>query len=478
MAFVALVPVLWAILSSRRRHAFFISLGFGLAWWLLALWWIMYATVPGYLGACVVMCLYWVLFGVGAHWLHARYPRGWIVLAPLLWTALELLRVSCGNLSFPMYLLGHTQWTFTPLIQIADVTGAYGISFLVAYANTVVTAFLLAYGKGTDSKPSKRVCWMHAVVVAGAILALLAYGGYRQRTLVLEKGPVLASVQANIPQYVKESGQNIEDVVQAHIALTIEEAERSKDTIDLYVWPETMLPLFLSCPYAAAWRSLLLTELMPAIRAPLLLGSLFAADVQLPTEDRPPSQRGYNSAFLIDPDGEIAGRYDKMRPVLFSEYIPFKHALPFLRNVVPPGFGYVWRNDIQTLFPLGDRRFAVVICYEDLMPDLARRAKRSGADFLVNLTNDAWFHESGELSVHLSAALFRAVENRLPLFPECQHGHHGIDRSARTSQRTRRAQSGNICRRDIALPDKKLVYPSGRSSAGIDLLRCFSYDPI
>ena len=124
----------------------------------------------------------------------------------------------------------------------------------------------------------------------------------------------------------------------------------------------------------------------------------------------------YNTAYLMDSAGEIVDRYDKIHLVLFSEWIPLKHTLKFLRVLVPGDFGTLQPGARNVVFQTGGRKFGVAICYEDTYARRMRAIKNAGADFALNITNDAWFRASEELEQHLAISVFRAVESRIGVF--------------------------------------------------------------
>ena len=421
LAYVALVPFLRVLFRAPRRHVFALSFLFGLAFWLVEVCWLAHCTVLGYLVLCAYLPVYTVLFGIGARRLRQRFPRAWIIAVPLLWTSLELVRSNTWSIAFPMFLMGHTQWSFLAIIQIADIGGVYLLSAIVVYGNAVVVALLETFERGAYRSIRRRRCWVHAAAFTLLVILSLTYGVWRTRSIPLTPGPTIASVQGNIPQEVKRSPIETEKIVQTHVQLTEKVLAEMPEKPDLIVWPETMIPVAFSSPDAADERKLLLDRLAPLAATRMLVGSVFVTPVPNAGE-RLDDFAAFNSAFLIDPSGEIVARYDKTRPILFSEKLPFTRLLPFLRHLVPRSFGYLTAGRHQTLFPLGDHRFAVVICYEDMMADLAGSAARRGADILVNITNDAWFKQSGELAYHMSAAVFRAVENRVPVFRAANTG--------------------------------------------------------
>ena len=144
----------------------------------------------------------------------------------------------------------------------------------------------------------------------------------------------------------------------------------------------------------------------------------------------------YNSAYLVGPDTTVLGRYDKIHLVPFGEYIPLRHLLFFLDKLVA-GIGDFRSGEAYTVMAIPQGRFAVLICFEGIFPDLVRHFVRHGAQFLVNITNDAWFGYSPASYQHLSMVVFRAVENRLPIVRAANTGISAvIDSTGRLSQQT------------------------------------------
>ena len=207
---------------------------------------------------------------------------------------------------------------------------------------------------------------------------------------------------------------------------------------DLLIWPESAVPEFNDASYIA------ITNFIRAHRVWLILN----ADDVVP---RPNATNAYdnddfNAAFLLDPDGRFAGIYHKQKLVIFGEYIPLVRWLPFVKWFTPITGSFAAGNEpVQfeinvglrarpravslkstTAVPEARRSYvptaSPLICYEDMFPQLARRAVRDDTDFLVNLTNDGWFGQSAEQWQHMAGAVFRAVENGVPLVRCCNNG--------------------------------------------------------
>jgi apolipoprotein N-acyltransferase len=187
-------------------------------------------------------------------------------------------------------------------------------------------------------------------------------------------------------------------VVEKHLSLS-REALRSHP--QLVIWPETSFPQFI-------WENPDLFEKVRSFARENKVKVLLGAVTRM-------GEAYFNSAIFIDEQGQLAAQaYDKQHLVLFGEYIPFREQFPFLERLVPIDDFTAGKGNV--LFPLADgAAFSVLICFEDTLPDLARRAAGDGAGLLVNITNDAWFGPSRQPRMHLDNAVFRAVENRLAL---------------------------------------------------------------
>lgn len=392
LAWVCLVPFFTAVEGRDWKDTFRIGYVGGVAFYWSLFYWLNNVTVAGFLALTLYLALYFPAFGIGLNWVKrkGRIPP-WL-FAPFFWTALEYLRTYLFT-GLPWGVLGATQHRFIPLIQVSSMTGVYGVSFLVVLANAV------AY----DCAIERRRRCVASVAAACAIIALcFAYGA-----AALTKGARgtkavrIAMAQGNVPQEEKFGEGFQREIVQRFHDLTLS-AARGKP--DLIVWPETSVPGYYM--YDPMLKSAL-SSLQMRTRIPLLFGSTHAVAVDRGAEY-------YNSAFLLDSKGVPVDRYDKIHLVLFGEIIPCKRFLPLLKRFVPfeedfsPG-------EASTIFSIPQGRFAVLICFEDIFPDLAREAARRGAMFLVNITNDAWFGRSSQPYQHVAYAVFRCVENGIPM---------------------------------------------------------------
>ncbi|MFW5874774.1 MAG: apolipoprotein N-acyltransferase, partial [bacterium] len=399
-----------------------------------------YAPMPliSSAGVLVVLAFYLALYVTAfsgfAAWCatgYLKHPLWCMAMAPVFWVGLEWLR---GNLftGFPWGTLGYSQYARLNVIQIADIFGVYGVSFLIALVNAALFIFILAvFGRRWQSRP---VYLRHAVfAMAAAVLVVAGAWQYGDRRIdqvdsaSRRAGKIrVAVIQGNIDQSVKWDEEFCGQTTRKYISLTEGVLEQSPD---LVVWPETALPFYFS-------REKELTS--------LVLESVEEAGVWhltgSPTYEYDPEREGlflFNSAYLIDPGGEVEDRYDKVHLVPFGEYVPLRRWLPFLGTMVPQEMDFSAGRAGKLIY-MGEIGLGVQICYEMIFPELSSAMVRSGGDVIVNITNDAWFGTTAAPLQHFSMGVFRAVENRRAFVRAANTGISGfIDpagRIAKTSE--------------------------------------------
>ena len=417
VAWVALVPLLAATAGVKKEgSAFKLGLAAGLAAYAGILYWlnivmISYGKLPWLVSGALYLALAWylALYPALVLWLSRRAEgRGVSLLIsfPLLWVAGEFIR-SFLLTGFPWANLGYSQFRTLPLIQICDITGVYGVSFLVAFANVLFYRILGSLRRKGAPYP-----------VRGLLALLLLLGGtlgYGFHALNRpEEGPLqrVLLVQGNIPQDVKWNPAFQEKTVATYERLS-RQGCRTAGT--LVVWPESALPFYLQGEpgYAARVRSL-----ARELESCLITGS--------PALEREGDLVRYlNSAFLITPKGDVAGRSDKLHLVPFGEYVPLSRLFPFVNKMVA-GVGDFSPGKSAVPLETTVGKVGVLVCFEGIFPEVARAYVQAGAGMLVNITNDAWFGNSSAPYQHLSMTVFRAVENRVPLVRAANTGISSI----------------------------------------------------
>lgn len=382
------------------------------------------------------LALYFYVFGIVSHYLHRRLKLPLFLIAPFVWVALEYLR-SVPYFGFPWFFIGHSQYLNLPLIQFADITGVYGISFLIVVFNAAIADLTeqffikINYNSGINSvsTPGKngKVIRIITIIIPCLLMSLVLFYGYfdLKENPASQNGPKICVVQGNIPQGIKITADKEEkaDILLKYTALSLKAAG---EDVDMIVWPETMVPGILNINPDILNREIdrlskeSARKITDATSANLMLGGT-AIDV------RDSIAYYYNTAFYYDRFGNFVDRYDKIYLVPFGEFIPFEKWLSFFSHLVPYSVSLSGGNR-RTIFELDTKKgeknykFGIVICYEDTVASLVRHFRKDGVEFMVNITNDAWFHDSSELDQHLAVMVFRAVENRITITRSANNG--------------------------------------------------------
>jgi apolipoprotein N-acyltransferase len=400
VAWAALVPLL-LVMDKRPFRSGFTT---GVVFFAVVLYWLnIVMTTYGGLHpvlsgvAYLLLVLYLALFFGAATWSAARlqeklgYPI--VLTLPVLWVALEFVR-SFLFTGFPWATLGYAQQSRLLLIQSADLFGVYGLSFLMVLSNAVL-ADMVRWLRGT-----RRIPLVEMLLLTALFVANLGYGWWRfdPGMEAREEHLQVALIQGNIDQGVKWDPDYQDKTIEIYRDLSLQAAQQNPELI---IWPEAATPFYFQEPSALSSKVRDIPEQSGAF---LLLGS--------PAYEVVNRQYQYlNSAFLLDLEGEILGRSDKVHLVPFGEYVPLKPFLPFVDKLVV-GIGDFTPGTISPL-PMNGAHLGVLVCYEAIFPELARDYVAQGTDLLVNITNDAWFGRSSAPYQHLAMARFRAVENRI-----------------------------------------------------------------
>jgi apolipoprotein N-acyltransferase len=418
---VALLPLLWALRGQSRWTAFGLGFLSGLVFYLGLLSWIVYVThvfgklpLPLAFGVLLLLAgylsLYRGLWAWGVVWAQERQIR-LLWFAPALWVALELGQTYIIS-GFPWELLGHGLYRHPLLLQLADLTGVYGLSFLLVLVNMGLLELLAPTPRGRRFRKLK-VLGLLLVVLTG----WLGYGYWRlgQVSQMINASPKLkvAVVQGNIKQGEKWDPKIVQATLETYGRLTAKTLERDQDreTGDqppLVIWPETAAPFFFHhLPDRDTPLDTMVKETARKNRVFLLFGAPAA-------EKRAEGERLFNRAYLLDPEGKVVGHYDKAHLVPFGEYVPLERILFFVSKMVPL-IGDFAEGPVGKVVPFPESPLGVLICYESIFGYLSRAQVQNGARLLVNITNDAWFGDTSAPYQHMSMAVLRAVENRVAL---------------------------------------------------------------
>ncbi len=312
--------------------------------------------------------------------------------------------------------LGYSQFQTLAIIQPAEITGIYGVSALIVLVNAALHFFLNTWIFHLNPHDGRRMSYR---VIGVTTLVVGLWVGWGNWALNLTKSQIesspkirIALAQGNIEQHLKWNKLYQQPTMELYKKLTLQAA---KEKPELIVWPEATTPFYYGLdPIGTKY----VQDLVRTAGTPLLFGSPYKKQVE-------GKELVYNRAFLISNQGETIDVYDKMHLVPFGEFVPFRQALFFIEKMVEiiGDFGLGKR---ATVFTLNDYQLGVSICYEIIFPDLVRQPVKNGAEYLVNITNDAWFGKSAASYQHISMAALRAVENRTPIVRAANTGISGF----------------------------------------------------
>lgn len=454
LAWIALVPLHWALDGKTKAQAFWIGWLSGTIAFTGMMAWVVtamntYGKVPLVISyglmllLTVYLGLYVGLYSAGAVWFRTLIPRYGLFAFPCLWVTLELIRTYVLS-GLPWGLLGYSQYRQIEIIQIADHMGVYGVSFLIVLVNVALAEFIAWLMPLLRGFRPARLPW--ALITMAALVVTLSWQ-YGLATLsetpfsdIPRSSISVGVVQPNVDQAVKWDTAYREETLARFDRLT----EQLGRTTDLVIWPEAATPFVFE---REPVYQLQLIALANRTQAPILFGS--------PALRFYPDRKPYllNSAYLLSPNGQVLGRYDKQHLVPFGEYIPFKSSLLFFLDKLVEGIGDFEAGTGPTVLTLTPKprsaatsaagaaarpvQFGVAICYEVIFPNLVREFAANGAEFLVTVTNDAWFGASSAASQHFSMVVFRAVENHLSFARSANTGISGfIDPFGRIAEAT------------------------------------------
>jgi apolipoprotein N-acyltransferase len=473
-AWVSLVPFILACSPDANPKSLALAAYLVAAcYWLGNIYWIAPITLLGWSSLSLYTALFWPILALFLR--YCRIKKIPLCLAvPILFVEAERLQgLFLGG--FFWRFLAHSQYQNITIIQIADIFGAAGISFLIAMVNALLAEWIIAvrcsmsgssksegFGDGLFHRKNifKVNNFIKTAVVCSALIATIFYGRWRinQSEKFVTEGPLVASLQSNVPQWIKTealrgepntaektSQQLFDELMQQSKAAAAEGAE-------LIIWPETMVQATLNDEVLAlldpSSQAILFDKALSEHaknNAYLLIGA-YSGKVGFKNAEPFMAER-YNSALLYKPDGKKFPKlYSKMHLVLFGEVLPFRKSCPLLFNLIMKFNPYGYDHSLDpgteyTVFEMAKSpitsnpekqdekyKFSVLICYEATIPSIARKFAldpqgQKQIDWLINISNDGWFvgfdqdkvFPSTELSQHMAICAFRAVENRLSI---------------------------------------------------------------
>jgi apolipoprotein N-acyltransferase len=438
---VAILPLLVALLGKAKDgtpltvpQGALLAYKCGFIWYLGNCYWIyqtmyLYGALAKPVAAgilflfCLYLGLYHAVFGALIAAFHRRFGRQkTLVLVPFAWVAVELARARITGL--PWDLLGIAQVDNLFLTRLAPITGAYGISFVIAGVN----ALWLARVRVRESRMVRPVLTAGAVLLVVLYVVLLRWVGFPREaptqaaaTLLqenLEVGAANTGPQATMQQLI-DSFSYLSRHPSPRFLLGIPELPGTESVVivaapsqdasgppptptDLIVWPESPAPFESRDPQFQA----ALSELAIAAKAPIIAGNTGVE----PNPASPVGYTLYNRASFVAADGSIVGHYDKMHLVPFGEYTPYKGLFFFAKNLLSE-VGTFEPGAHRMIFDTGGHAYGVFICYESIFADEIREYAQRGAEVLVNISNDGWYGDTSAPWQHLNMVRMRAIEN-------------------------------------------------------------------
>lgn len=427
-AWFALTPVLWIAGKGNGRQALLLGWIAGMAHNLTAIWWVSKVSWIGMILLCAYCAVYWMpAVWAFSRYLHRADCRSWgrnlvaVFSASALWVASDFLRGWLFT-GFPWNSLAVSQSTNYSFIQAADLFGTHGLTFVIAAMNFALV--VTAYRYQQSRFAGRRLVHLELMAVVVLMVMCISYGVRELRKATPETRTFRAGLlQTNLAQDVKWDQETQLDVYYTLTGLSREAAEAE---VDLVIWPETAVPFYLESRGAQQFIAPSLTN-----NVPVLVGVMRSEN-----NEKNDLVDAFNSSVLYDANGQMQDTYDKRHLVPFGEVLPLGNLLlPIFQKFTIFESNFMGGR-FATVFDVDNVRFASLICFEDILPYLARDSVNAGARLLINQTNDAWFDISAGPEQHVAHAAFRSVEHHVPSLRCCNTGVScAIDRYGRVIKR-------------------------------------------
>ena len=465
LAWFALTPLIHLIVTSRQlARSDYRKIWFaGLLYWLATFYFIPIPHPALWLGWLVIslyLAFYLPVFVQASRTMRIKLRIPFIIAIPVSWVGLELLRLYLFT-GMGLVCLSHSQYEFPTLIQVADLSGAYTLSFAMVFVCTglALSSFILMTNARNQAKLLRIVAHIGCSLLV--LAAVISYGTYKlDSETAIEKtkvniGLIQGSIDTVFPTTQEEAREYQKNKTDHYQQLTIKALQEWGD-VDLLIWPENGWPVpdlhpdtdkskmereyvnFYEDIHIRSWASMFRSgKTIP----PMLVGAETYEHVK---DDR------YGSAIFMDEFGTVTGRYYKNHLVMCGEYVPLAEYIPLLRRVPAIGKGLV-AGTKSVVFDVAGTNIAPNICFESTVPQYIRKQVNSLADdanepnILINLTNDGWFYGTSCLDFHLACNVFRAVEMRKPMLVCANTGLSAhIDAKGQIVQRGPRGQPDTI----------------------------------
>lgn len=402
LAWVALVPLLFALTQVRPLAGLLLGIVYGFAFLgSLASFMLVYGTVA-WSATVGFQALFFGLFAMAAAACNRVAHPAWRALGvAAAWTLAEMLRGGIGGLGFTVGDLGYTQHDQVPMLQTASMVGHYGLGFFIAGLNCLLTQALVGVIPGIFARPLMNPYLFARLssraALAGYFIVILLYvwGAIVMRADEHSAGPSIeaAVVQAALGDSESATSRDADEALETYLALS----ETIPEAVDLIVWPEVAVPDGINQRPEVIAR---LAEHAHTQSAWLIVGGFEFAE-----------GRVFNSLYVFSPEGVHTETYRKVILVPFGEYVPMRDRFPWLARFALRAVDFC-PGAAHKLLRLGDWRGGPLICFEGLFPQAVRTNVRLCAEFIVIGTSDAWAAGTPEIEQHSFTAPLRAVESR------------------------------------------------------------------
>ncbi len=421
LAYISLVPLILAISRARTGRAIFYGTSFGVVQTMVANFWLGTFSLVSLQFITVIFIIEYTIFMIVLVPLIQRLPRWNYLIIPVAWVAFDWLR-SRGFLGYSWGMIGSSQYDVRPLIQIASLTGIWGVTFIVTLVNSAIASVLLRWYTPLGSFNTTEVFRRprsYIPLIAAALVVLVDVVGGALAIQVQENRPIthhvrVALIQENTDPHKSDYGQTLN-------VLRNLTNQALKQNPDLVVWSETAF-----VPNIRRWSTMdpkkyplakLVDEFLAyqkSIHRWLVTGN---DDYILSTGANGQEIRtDYNASVLFSPEGKRVETYHKIHLVPFTEYFPYEKQLPWAYKMLQSFDVYLWKPGTRhVVFHTPKISFSTPICFEDSFPNDVRQFVLNGAQAIINLSNDYWSLSKVEGKQHYINSLFRAVENRRPL---------------------------------------------------------------
>jgi apolipoprotein N-acyltransferase len=399
LIWISLIPLFYLLDEkvSLKRAIYFLI--FGLIYYGLALYWVTYVSILGFILLIVYLSLFYLIFYLLGTFFIKKPLRQLTI--PAIWVLVEFLKeiIWCG---FSWANLGYSQFNHLYLIQIADIGGTKLISFVIVLVNFLIWEIIVFYkGKGTQQKRIDKRILKRLFFLVLIFAIIITYSSFRLKAKEPREKVGVSLIQPNILDKQFLGPDDKEEILKS-LSVFIKNTPKE----NLVVLPEAAWPYLLD-----KRNSKIISSFVKENKRNIFVGAITKKDTSY-----------YNSALLFNQNGNVVETYNKIKLVPFGEYVPLRKYLSFIE--VLNSVGDITPGGEKKSFSFQNKTFASLICFEDIFPYYVAEVA-ANKDFLLNITDDSWFYGQPEAGQHLSIMVLRAIENRIPIIRAANSGISG-----------------------------------------------------